>query len=118
MTSEKLEGESMKSYIKENNEDEGEKICPLYNTKFCYNDCNWFGNCPDQERGDALPDNMGICSSCGRVVNKGAMEHLNTGRRVQLLCAKCYKNGSWNVKARNFAKTRNIIMEKEKSRRR
>ena len=36
---------------------------------------------------------MQECSSCGELFAYEAMEHINTGRKVQHLCPECYKQG-------------------------
>lgn len=33
------------------------------------------------------------CSSCGKTWRSSDMEELNTGRRIQLLCPRCYRSG-------------------------
>lgn len=39
----------MKLYMKSN-----ERICEQFHTRYCYDECNWFGNCLDQIRGEEL----------------------------------------------------------------
>lgn len=94
-----------------------EKICPQYHSRFCFNECQWFGNCPDQERGDSLPDNMGVCSNCGRIGNRYLMEEINTGRKAQRLCIECYKAGVYFVKGRSIDRVNHLAMEKERTKR-
>ena len=40
----------MKSYTERND------ICPQFHSYYCYDECNWFGNCPDQERGEQMEE--------------------------------------------------------------
>lgn len=81
----------MKSFTESKTNEEF--ICPKFHTRYCYNECNWFGNCPDQERGEALPETKAICPLCGRVGLKIDMHPMQTGRNTQLLCLKCYCKG-------------------------
>lgn len=79
--------------MKENDEIIAKRICPHYRTRYCYNECTWFGNCLDLEAGDALDPNEAICSNCGRVHRRWVMFETNTGRNKQYQCPKCYLKG-------------------------
>ena len=74
-----------------------EVICPQYDTRYCYDECNWFGNCPDQERGEALTEKQAICTSCGAVWERHQMFRFTPSRRTQLLCPDCYRKASHSV---------------------
>lgn len=90
----------MKSYT-----EEIEFLCPQYHTRYCYDECNWFGNCPDQIRADELPESKAICSSCGRVCDEEAMFRIVTGgRRPKLICPQCRIKGLSETGVRCWAK--------------
>lgn len=78
----------------EKNETEfiAKRICPKYGTNYCYDDCNWFGNCPDQMAAEQLPEGKVFCSSCGKVIDRWVAFEVFTGR-TQHLCPKCYLKG-------------------------
>lgn len=69
------------------------QICKDYHSRYCFNECKCFGNCLDQEIGDSLPDDMAICSTCGRILPEKVMHGTNTGRHTQLQCPKCFLKG-------------------------
>ena len=65
-------------------------ICPQYRTKYCYNECNWYGDCPDLDAGDQLTEDEAICTSCGLVLERRMMFNINPGRKPVPLCPECY----------------------------
>lgn len=69
------------------------QICKDYHSRYCFDECKWFGNCLDQQIGDNISETDAICSSCGRVLPRVIMFTTNTGRSKQHLCPKCYKKG-------------------------
>lgn len=56
------------------------------------------------------------CSNCGAVYNKHLMEPMNTGRRTQYLCQKCYKIGSHEALVRAMVNQIRTKKQKEKNR--
>ena len=87
----------MKSYM-----EEIERICPRYHTRYCYEECQWFGNCPDQERGDQLPEDEAVCCNCGRIQKRDDVVPVSPGRSVKLFCRKCYGRGMSETRSREF----------------
>ena len=79
--------------MKENDEIVAKRICPQYRTRYCYNECNWFGNCLDLEAGDNIAEDEAICSTCGRVLKRWVMFSNCTGRNKHYQCPKCYLKG-------------------------
>ena len=82
----------MKSYTKKDNE-EHEQLCAQYGTRYCYDDCNWFGNCDAQIKAEQLPETEAICANCGYVWSKAEMHPYNLGRHTKLYCPICFKKG-------------------------
>lgn len=56
------------------------------------------------------------CSICGEVYNKHLMEPMNTGRRTQYLCVKCYRIGSREALVRAMVNQVRVQKQKEKNR--
>lgn len=61
-------------------------------------------------------ENEAACSICGEVYNKHLMEPMNTGRRTQYLCQKCYRIGSREALVRAMVNQIRTKKQKEKNR--
>lgn len=61
-------------------------------------------------------ENEAACSICGEVYNKHLMEPINTGRRTQYLCQKCYRVGSHEALVRAMVNQIRTKKQKEKNR--
>ena len=79
---------------------ENEYICPQYHSRYCFDECNWFGNCPDQERADTWPDDVWFCSNCGLVEVRRRLIPMNTGRNTKYMCMACYRKGMYKTGVR------------------
>lgn len=63
-----------------------------------------------------MEENEAVCSNCGAVYNKHLMEPMNTGRRTQYLCMRCYRIGSHEALARALINQVRANKQKEKNR--
>lgn len=97
--------------MKESDEIIAKQICPQYRSRYCYDECNWFGNCIDLEIGDSIADDEAICSSCGRILKKWTMFEISTGRNSHYLCPKCYLKGQSDSGRFTFGR---LMMRKRK----
>ena len=83
--------------MKENDEIVAKQICKDYHSRYCFDECQWFGNCIDQQIGDNLSEDEAICSTCGRIRPRWMMFSTNTGRNTQIQCPKCYLHGQYET---------------------
>ena len=103
----------MKSFT-ETTEVYAKRICPQCETRYCYDECTWFGNCPSQMAAEQLPEGKVWCSNCGRVLDRWAMFEIVTGR-VQYLCPKCYLKGQGDAGFNEYRRA--VALKKKRSER-
>lgn len=63
----------------------------MFHSRYCYDECKWFGNCPDQIEGEQIPNDKAICSVCGRILFKYDLIRIRPGTPGVWECKECHK---------------------------